>query len=67
MKINVSDTIRIKKQNLILMVKVEDASKPDIIRGKLEAIEGEAGSAYEVGGLYEFSRGDIEDAENTRS
>jgi hypothetical protein len=60
MKFTVGDDATIETAQMKLRVKVEDASKGDIIMGKLESIlSGNPPPGYEIGKVYEFKRSDI--------
>ena len=55
MKIHAADTVTIALSDVTLTVRVEDASKGDVISGKVETVSGES-QTYKVGGVYEFPR-----------
>lgn len=58
MKVNVADVITVRSAEGAYELRVEDASKGDVISGKIvKVIEG----SYQVGQVHEFSRDAIEE------
>lgn len=60
MKLNVGDVVTVKMADATFIVRVEDASKSDIIMGKIEAMTGMTPAQYQLGKVHEFDRSAIE-------
>lgn len=63
MKLNVGDELWVKADGLTLQVKVEDASKSDVIMAKLIAFpkdrQPDPSGRYQLDKIYQFKRADI--------
>ena len=61
MKFTAGETLTIIVQDVTLLIKVEDASKGDVISARVEEVKSGGGS-YQPGQVYEFNRSGIIEA-----
>jgi hypothetical protein len=62
MKFTAGETVTIEIENDILEVKIEDASKGDVVSGRVENVL--RGQTYKVGEVYEFDRANLKSRDN---
>ena len=62
MKFTAGETVTIEMENDILEVKIEDASKGDVVSARVENVL--RGQTYKVGEVYEFDRANLKSRDN---
>jgi hypothetical protein len=62
MKFTAGETVTIEIENEVLTLKIEDASKGDVVSGRVESVL--SGQTYKVGEVYEFDRANVKARDN---